>query len=169
MKGRRRSIWLRLAFGVAVTVAAHAVVGGSARAATISPAIDAPASPATVLAGFTSQDYPAFFKLAGDGRKVSMAGIALELACTSGDQYVLQDEFIGLRISPNGKVHGSYAEAPTSDSDGTTVSATDSLTARINHRNTELSGVWQLTVHYTFTDGSSDECDSGPVRFSATS
>jgi hypothetical protein len=172
MKGRnrrRRSVWLRLALGVAVTVAAHAVDGGSAKAATISAAADAPAPSATVLAGFTSQEYPAFFKLADDGRKVSLAGIALEMTCTSGDQWVLQDAFIGIRISPNGRLHASSTEAPTSDADGSTQSASDSLSARLNRSKTQLSGVWQLTVHYTYTDGASDACDSGPVRFSATS
>jgi hypothetical protein len=158
----------RLAFGIAVAIATHALSGGSARAATISPAADAPATP-SVLAGFTSQDYPAFFKLAGDRQRVSMAGIALDMTCTSGEQFVLQDAFIGLRISPTGKIHGSFTEAPTSDADGTTVSATDSLSARLNHRRTQLSGIWELTANYSYADGSSDQCDSGPVRFSVTS
>ncbi|HTU85808.1 MAG TPA: hypothetical protein VMF57_09560 [Solirubrobacteraceae bacterium] len=167
MKGRnrrRRSVWVRLAFVVALSIASHALGGGSAKAAEVGHA----PGQETVLAGFTSQNYPAFFKLADDGRRVSVAGIALSMTCTSGDQFVLQDAFAGLRIGANGSLHGSYTQPPTSGQDGATVSATDSLSARLNRRGTQLSGVWQLTAHYAFSDGSADDCASGPVRFTVT-
>jgi hypothetical protein len=169
MKGpnrRRRSVLLRLTF-VAMAITGHAL-GGSAKAATIVGASDsAPPSP-IVLAGFTSQQYPDFFKVAGDGRTLTIAGIALNMTCTSGAQFVLEDEFARVPISPSGRLHGSYAQAPTSGSDGVTVSATDALSAHLNRRHTQLSGVWQLSAHYAFTDGTSDDCSSGPVRFTAT-
>jgi hypothetical protein len=170
MKGphrRRRSVLLRLTFAVAVSITGHAL-GGSAKAATIAGASDpAPPSP-IVLAGFTSQQYPDFFKVAGDGRTLTLAGIALEMTCTSGAQFVLEDDFARIPIGPSGRLHGSYAQAPTSGSDGATVSATDALSARLNRRHTQLSGVWQLSAHYAFTDGTTDDCSSGPVRFTAT-
>jgi hypothetical protein len=171
MKGssrRRRSIWLRLAVALALSIAAHALGGSSANAATIASAGDAPTPPAIVLAGFTSQNYPVFFKVADDARKVTVAGIALEMTCTSGTQLVTQDAFVNLRIGPDGKLHGSYVQAPTSGSDGATISATDFLSGVLNRRRTQLSGTWQLRAHYTFIDGTSDACDSGPVRFTAT-
>ncbi|HYB26273.1 MAG TPA: hypothetical protein VEF89_06650 [Solirubrobacteraceae bacterium] len=169
MKGnrKRRSVWLRLAFAIVWAIAAHAL-GGSAQAATMTTASDATGQPATVLAGFTSQNYPAFFKLSADGRRMTVGGIALGMTCTSGNQFVLQDAFLGVRINANGRIRGSYTQAPTSGQDGATVSATDSLTARVNRSRTQLSGVWHLDVHYAFSDGTSDDCDSGPVRFTAT-
>jgi hypothetical protein len=40
--------------------------------------------------------------------------------------------------------------------------------ARLNRGHAQLSGVWRLQVNYSFTNGMSDQCDSGPVRFAAT-
>jgi hypothetical protein len=168
MKGRnrrRRSVWVRVAVAVGVSIAAHALGSGSAKAAEVGDA----SGPGTVLAGFTSQQYPAFFKLAPGGRKVSVAGIALGMTCTSGDQFVLQDQFAGLRVNANGKLHGSYTQAPTAAQSGATVSVTDSLSARLNPRGTQLSGVWELSAQYAFSDGTTDDCSSGPVRFTVTS
>jgi hypothetical protein len=169
MKGRNRrrwSVWLRL-IPVATLIAGHALEG-TARAATIGTAAHAPAPSAIVLAGFTSQQFPVFFKLGGDGRTLTLAGIALNMTCTSGEQFVLEDGFARVPISARGKLHGSFAEPPTSGSSGATVSATDSLIAHLNRSRTQLSGTWQLSAHYAFTDGTSDDCSSGPVRFTAT-
>jgi hypothetical protein len=148
-------------------IAGHALEG-SAKAATIRAAGDAPPPSAIVLAGFTSQQFPVFFKVGGDGRTVTLAGIALTVTCTSGEQFVLEDGFARITISAAGKLHASFAEPPTSDSEGVTVSAADSLSAHLNRRRTELSGTWQLSAQYTYTDGTSDSCNSGPVRFTAT-
>jgi hypothetical protein len=170
MKGRNRrgrSVWLRLTFAVALAIAVHAL-GGSAQAAPAGAAGDAPPPSAIVLAGFTSQQFPVFFKVGGDGRTLTLAGIALNMTCTSGEQFVLEDGFARIPISAGGKLHASFAEPPTSDSDGVTVSAADALSAHLNRRRTGLSGTWQLAAHYTYTDGTSDECSSGPVRFTAT-
>jgi hypothetical protein len=161
MKGRTRKA-LRLAFVIGVAAAAR---GGSANAAPIAPM---PTGQAIVLAGFTSQQFPAFFKIAGNGRKLTVGGIALNMTCTSGSQFVLQDNFVHVPISARGKLNGTFTAPPTSGSNGDTFSATDSLTGRLNHGHSQLSGVWQLSVHYTFPNGSSDQCDSGPVRFTAT-
>jgi hypothetical protein len=166
MKGRnrrRRANWLRVAFAVAVAIASHAL-GGSAKAAVGG----GPVAPATVLAGFTSQQYPVFFKLAGNGRTVTLSAIALEMTCTSGDQFVLEDAFAGLRVGATGRLHRSFTQPPTSGSDGDTVTGQDSMSARLNRVHTRLSGVWRLTLHYAFTNGMTDDCDSGPVRFTVT-
>jgi hypothetical protein len=161
MKGRTHRA-LRLALVIGVGAAAHS---GSASAAPI-PAV--PPGQAIVLAGFTSQQFPAFFKIAGSGRKLTVGGIALNMTCTSGSQFVLEDNFVHVPISAGGKLRASFTAPPTSGSSGDTFTATDSLTGRLNHGHSQLSGVWQLMVHYTFTDGSTDQCDSGPVRFTAT-
>ncbi len=181
MKGRiqtRHAKWLRVAFAVSVAIAAHALNGGSAQAAMIhlqpagsarmAAAADAAPTSGIVLAGFTSQQYPTFFKVSKDARTLMVGAIALEMTCTSGTQFVLEDAFGRIRISPNGRLRAATAVPPTAGSSGVTYSGTDSLTAKLSRRHTVLSGTWQLKVNYSFTNGMSDQCDSGPVRFAAT-
>ena len=156
MKGRG----FRVAFGVAAVMAVVATPG-------IAVARDATA-PEIVLAGFSSQQYPTFFKLAGDGQTLMVGGIELDMTCTSGSEFVLHDAFARVPIKPNGKLHATFGFPPTAGSNGATVSGSDSLTARLGSRHTELSGVWRLRANYSFTNGISDRCDSGPVRFTAT-
>ena len=164
MKGHRKprwSIWLGVAFAIAAAAAAQS---GSAKAAPVSP----PAGQAVVLAGFTSQQYPVFFKVTANGRKLALAGIALNMTCTSGTQFVLEDAFAGVPFRAGGKLQRAFVEPPTSGSNGDTIAAKDSLSARLGPQHTQLSGVWRLIVHYAFSNGMTDDCDSGPVRFSAT-
>jgi hypothetical protein len=125
------------------------------------------APPDVTLAGFSSQEYPAFFKIAA-GRALTIGAIALDMSCTSGDEFVFHDAFVRVRIKPNGRMHASVIIPPTAGSNGQTVSGSDSLTARLGSLHTELSGIWRLQLNYSFTNGMSDRCDSGPVRFVAT-
>jgi hypothetical protein len=151
----------RVVLGVAVVIAA---LGAPA----LSVADAAAPAPGVVLAGFSSQQYPAFFKLSPDGRTLNMAAIALDMNCTSGAEFVLHDAFASVRIRPNGRVHAAVFVPPTAESNGVTLSGTDLLTGRLGTRHTELSGIWRLQLSYSFTNGMSDRCDSGPVRFAAT-
>jgi hypothetical protein len=174
----RRSRWFRVAFGVGLVIAAHAFGSGSAnaapihlspnQAARIASAATGPARQTTVLAGFTSQQYPAFFKIAAAGRSLTLGAIALNLSCTSGGQVALGDAFTRVPISPNGKLHAAFSIPPTAGSSGETFSGTDTMSARLNRKHTQLAGTWELVVNYSFTNGMSDQCSSGPVRFTAT-
>ncbi len=145
----------------AVVIAALALPG-------VAVASDAPATPSIVLAGFTSQQYPTFFKIAAAGRSVTLGAVALEMTCTSGAQFVLPDGFGPVRISPSGAFHADVSIPPTAGSSGVTYSGMDSVTARLGRRHTHVSGTWELKVNYSYTNGMSDRCDSGPVRFTAT-
>ncbi len=163
MKGRtqsRRAKGLRVAFALTVAIAAHAVNSGSAQAATID-------STTKVLAGFTSQRYPVFFKISGDGKTLLDGGIAISLTCTSGATAAVPDVFARVPIHPDGRLHAGYS-SPTIVTNGTTYQGTDALTARINPKHSVLTGTWQLTVNYRFADGTSDHCASGPVHFKLT-
>jgi hypothetical protein len=160
----RRAKRLRMGLALAVVIGAHALDGGQAQAATT----DASAAPGIVLAGLTSQQYPTFFKISADARTLTLGSIAISMNCTSGDQFVLEDAFARVSIKPNGRLHATFSQPPTAASSGVTYSGTDSLTARLGRRHTQLSGTWRLRVNYTFTNGMSDRCDSGPVRFTAT-
>jgi hypothetical protein len=159
----RRTKWFPVAFVATAAIALYGF-GGSAQAAR---AGDASASHDSVLAGFTSQHFPVFFKISGDGKVVMSDGIAISMTCASGGTLVWHDGFRRLPIGPNGRVHASYA-SPTILSGGTASSVQDALTARLSPSHS-LSGTWQLSASFTFSDGTSDHCDSGPVAFSATS
>lgn len=174
----QRARWIRACFVIAVAIAAHAVNGGSAEAASLAPvphgaarilaAKDAPATSGVVLAGFTSQQYPTFFKISAAGQTLTLGAIALQLTCTSGAQFVLEDAFGPVQIRPNGRLHAAVSIPPTAGASGVTFSGTDSLTAKLGRRDTHVSGTWDLKLNYSFTNGMSDQCDSGPVRFAAT-
>ncbi len=166
MKGRnrrRRSVWLRLTFAVAMSIAGHAL-GGSAKAAEVGDV----SGPGTVLAGFTSQQYPAFFRISANGRVLLAGGIAIDSTCTSGLNIVVPDLFLHVPINADGRLHRSVITPPTAGPNGTTDAGTDTLTARLGPAHSELTGTWRLRVQVTGPGGESIQCDSGPVHFSAT-
>ncbi len=181
MNGRTqgsRAKWIRASFAVALLIAAHALHAGSADAATSAPqpngavrihvARDAAAAPGILLAALTSQNLPAWFRVSGDGRMLTIAEIAVSMNCTSGTQFLVPDDFLRVPINKDGRLHGTYSQPPTAGASGETYTWTDSITARLNRRHTRLSGVWRLSIHDSFTNGMSDQCSSGPVRFTAT-
>ena len=168
MKGRiqgRRAKWLRVGFAVTVAITAHALNGGSAQAAAID---STPAARTIVLAGFTPQHYPVFFKVSGDGRTLLASGIAISMTCTSGAIDVVPDGLARVPIHSNGRLHAGFS-SPTIVSNGTTYQVTDALSATLSPKHSQLTGTWQLAVNYGFADGTSDHCASGPVRFKLSS
>lgn len=156
----RRATWLRVTFALSAAIAVHAF-GGSANAA----AIDAPHD--IVLAGFTAQRYPVFFKFSGDGKMLTSAGIAIGMNCASGNTLVWDDTFGRVRVHADGRLHASYA-SPTILTNGTASSINDSLVARLSPMRSRVTGTWQLAATFTFSDGTTDHCASGPVALSAT-
>lgn len=174
---RSRARWLLVALGVGVVVGAHALGGGSAQAASmgaspfgtsrIGAAQDASA-PGIVLAGLSSQKYPAFFKLSADGKVLTIGAIALDMHCTSGGEFVVEDAFARVPVHPDGRMRVRVSIPSTAGSNGYTYAGTDSFTARVNGKRSALSGTWQMQLSYAFTNGMSDRCSSGPVRFTAT-
>jgi hypothetical protein len=160
MKGRIQGPWakrIRIGVVVAALIAGHALHGGSAEAATLPPQT-------TVLAGFTSQHYPVFFKISSDGKMLLAGGIAISMNCTSGGSVVVPDVFAHIPIHPNGRLHAGFS-SPTIVTNGTTTQGSDALSATLSPKHTQLTGTWQLAVNYGFADGTSEECSSGPVHF----
>jgi hypothetical protein len=171
MKGRnrsRRAIWLRVAVTLGLAITAQVLHAGSASAATPSSAASPGGSPDIVLAGFTSQHFPVFFKVSADGKMLLTGAIGLSMTCASGAVVGLPDQFVRVPIHTSGRLHASYA-SPTILQNGTSYTSTDALTARLGPKHSQLTGTWRLAVTFGFADGTSDHCDSGPVTFSATS
>ena len=90
---------------------------------------------------------------------------ALGLGCMSGGQFTLPDFVSHIRIAPDGRAHIAVNLPATSISGGGSYSGTDSMTVKLNRKRTQLTGVWQMHLYYTFADGTPDQCESGPVRF----
>jgi hypothetical protein len=157
MRARSRRWWLRLA--VASLLTGGALVFQSV------PAEAAPVGPETVLAGGTSQGLPSFFKISPNGRTVNLGAIALQMSCASGASFANPDTVGHIRIGPHGHVDSDVNIPPTALPAGGTYSGTDVVIAFVNHKRTRVTGLWRLQLSYTFTDGTTDQCDSGPVRF----
>jgi hypothetical protein len=149
--------WLRLALasGLSAGVLALGTV----------PAQAAPVGSTTVLVGVTTQSYPSFFRISANGKTVKASVIALGLTCASGATFAVPDEFSHVHIGPTGHLAAELSLPPTAVSGGGTLSGTDSMSAKLNRKRTEVSGVWELQLFYTFADGTTDQCDSGPVHF----
>ena len=151
----RRWLWLTLASGV--TIGALVLQTG--------PADAAPTGPTTVLAGLSSQGYPSFFEISGNGRTLKLGAMAVGMTCASGDQFVFTDRDVRIPITRGGKLRADFAQAPTPVSGGGTEGGTDTLNAKLNPKHTMLSGTWRVEETYISTSGQSDQCDSGPVQF----
>jgi len=158
-RGRiRRWLWLTLASGL-TTVGALAIQSVPAQAA--------PAGATTVLAGLSSQGYPAFFEISNNGRTLKLGAMAVGMTCASGDEFVFTDRDVRIPITRGGKLHADFAQAPTPVSGGGTEGGTDTLSAKLNPKHTMLTGTWQVQETYISSTGQSDQCDSGPVQFTA--
>jgi hypothetical protein len=140
----------------------------AAPAAAASSAARVPVAP-TTLAGLTSQHMPSFFKLSKSGERLVLGSVALNLTCASGGQFAVEDEFTNVPIKPNGALSSDWAAPPTKSSDGYTSGGTGTIEARLSHNRLRLTGTWRVQQTFISPTGQSDQCDSGPVRFTATS
>ena len=129
------------------------------------PAEAAPIGPTTVLAGLSSQGYPSFFEISGNGRTLKLGAIAMNMTCSSGDQFVVPDRDVRIPIT-----HGRQAprglRAGADPVLGRRVrGGTDTLNASSIPQHTKLTGTWRLEQTYISPSGQTDQCDSGPVQF----
>jgi hypothetical protein len=146
---------LAVAVGVAVPAQASAF---SSRAAGVS------------YYGLTSKDGPLLIETSRDGRVINRAIGALTLSCTGGNDGPYSSDYIDtwtkLVVSLGGKFTQKFSDSMTPPS-GRTVDVMGQLNGRFNKRRNAVTGTWQ--VHYVvhMEDGSTDDCDSGLIRFTA--
>jgi hypothetical protein len=152
--------WLRLAMASGLAIGTLVTL-----ALECAPAQAAPVGPTTVLVGITSQSYPSYFRISANRKTVQASVIALSLNCQSGASFATPDKFSHIRIGPNGNLRANFVLPWTVLSTGGTYSGIDSMSAKMNRKQTQVTGVWRLQVFYKFADGTTDQCDSGPVRF----
>jgi hypothetical protein len=163
---------------VGAIVAIRLVVPGPSKAQTVSWASQAHAAPnvsanalgqartngAVALGGFTSQGWPVVFELGRGGKMVTLVGVGLDLTCTSGDQFSIEDGWQLLDIAKNGKLH-STEQIPAV---GNLTGGSHTLTGRFDRQRSTFRGVWSVQLNYQFADGTTDRCQSGKVKLIAT-
>lgn len=181
---RWRSRWVKLllaggllAIGLVVPGASKAQELGwasqaHARALTMNISTHATAQgviqPGVVLGGFTSQGWPVVLELARRGKLVIIGATGLDMTCTSGDQFSVEDGWQLLRIARNGRVNASE-QIPAGQGQGNPLTGgSHSLTGHFDRHRSTFRGTWRMQLNFMNTDGSTDTCQSGPVTFSTT-
>ena len=86
-----RKWWLRLVLASGLTLGALVLQSVPAEAA--------PIGPTTVLAGLSSQGYPSFFEISGNGRTLKLGAMAVGMTCASGDEFVFTDRDVRIPIT----------------------------------------------------------------------
>jgi hypothetical protein len=121
-----------------------------------------------VLGGFTSQGWPVVFELSRAGRLVILGATGLDLTCTSGNQFPVEDGWQLLTVAKDGRVTGSESIPAQQGQGDTLTGGSHSLTGRFNRQRSTFRGTWRMQLNFTNADGTSDTCQSGPVTFSLT-
>jgi hypothetical protein len=120
---------------------------------------------AVALGGFTSQGWPVVFELGRGGKLVTLVGAGLDLTCTSGNQFSLEDGWQLVGIAKNGKVNTAEQIPPAGSA---LTGGSHSLTGRFNRQRSTFRGVWSLQLNFKLADGTTDQCQSGKVKLIAT-
>jgi hypothetical protein len=118
-----------------------------------------------VLGGLTAQHDPVVIAVSSNGKRIVEADVALDMRCTSGDEFTAEDVWFGVSIETTGSVRTAGSMPPYTDSTGT-LTETHTLTGKLDRKRATFSGVWD--VHLTYVpanNGQTDQCDSGGVAF----
>lgn len=116
------------------------------------------------LGGLTSQGWPFVLELSRTGKLVIVAATGLDMTCTSGDQFAVEDGWQLLGIAKNGLVHTTQQIPPAA---GTLTGGSHFLTGRFDRKRLTFRGVWSLQLNFKFADGTTDQCQSGSVKLLA--
>jgi hypothetical protein len=117
------------------------------------------------LGGFTSQRWPVVLEVARGARRIPVAATGLDLTCSSGEQFPVEDAFGQLAVDKSGRVDEADM-IPPQGSDF--LGGSHSLTGHLDRRRATFQGVWQLQLMFKAPDGSTDTCRSGAVALFAT-
>jgi hypothetical protein len=129
----------------------------------------APAVPADVFGGFTSQGEPAFFRVAAGARSLAATGVTLDMTCASGATYTTSDGLIKVPVSASGKFVGAGSTPLTTDKSGYSYASTDSMSGLERRAAGVITGTWELVQTSISPTGQRDTCDSGKVKLTLRS
>lgn len=117
------------------------------------------------LGGLTSQGWPFVLQLSRTGKLVIVAATGVDMTCTSGDRFAVEDGWQLLSIAKNGMVQTTQQIPPAA---GALTGGSHSLTGRFDRKRLTFRGVWSLQLNFKFADGTTDQCQSGSVKLLAT-
>jgi hypothetical protein len=179
-RGIRHIGLLLIAAFAAITIAAVAVSkadalswGTAAKAvpntnSSARTAAQGPNRGAVALGGFTSQGWPIVLELGRGGKLVTVAAAGMDMTCASGDRFSVEDGWQLLDIAKNGKIHASEQIPPGQGQAATLTGGSHSLTGRFDRHRLTFRGTWTLQLNFKAADGTTDQCQSGPVKLIAT-
>jgi hypothetical protein len=152
---------------VSLLTASVAVLGAGACNAVA--AYGRPAKPTTTVFGaITSQEWPLLFEVNTARSLITRAEIVLNEQCQSGHtNYGIGSGDKGISIKRTGSFSDSYTDGPLALPEGATYSYSDQIRGKFNKARTRITGTWHETTTFTFSNGTTDACDSGTVPFTA--
>jgi hypothetical protein len=124
-----------------------------------------------VLGGFTSQQQAIVLYVGKKDKRLDQVGTALNMSCTSGDQFLIPDRWGHVPLAKNGSVSGTFQILPGTPAPGSTATlegGTDSFSGKLNAKRATFSGTWDLHMTFALSGGQTDQCDSGRVTFKAS-
>jgi hypothetical protein len=132
------------------------------------PEITATTSGSPTLGGLTSAGWPIVLRIAANGKRLRGAAVGLDMRCTSGASFALEDAVGGLKIKANGSVDSKVALPQVDAGSGVTFTGgSRQFHARINRKRWTASGSWRLRFDVAMSNGQKDSCDSGNVKWGA--
>jgi hypothetical protein len=120
--------------------------------------------PGVTLGGFTSQGWPFVLELSRSGKLTIEAATGLDMTCTSGAQFAVEDAWQLLGIAKNGMVRTTQQIPPAG---AILTGGSHSLTGRFDRKRLTFRGAWSLQLNFKFADGTTDTCQSGTVKLIA--
>jgi hypothetical protein len=118
-----------------------------------------------VLGGVTRQGQPVTVFVSRNARRVSLL-VVLEMKCTSGAVFLIDDSWAKLAAAKNGTFHASRAVGANPAASVT--GGNRAVVGRLYRKRAILAGAWEVHLNYAFSGGQTDSCDSGAVPFAAT-
>jgi hypothetical protein len=159
---------------IAPAVSAHGVsradrLQALATAAVAKSTTNAMPAAGKVLGGFTSQQQAIVLFVGKKDKRLDQVGAALNMTCTSGDQFLVSDGWKPLALAKNGSVKATLVvPPPPPGSTDPLQGATDSFSGKLNAKRATFSGAWDLHMTFALSGGQTDQCDSGRVTFRAS-
>jgi hypothetical protein len=160
---------------VALVVAAAAAEVSTAPAAGIAlrttvieaKAASAPAG-AVMLGGLSSRGWPVVLAVSADRKRIRFAVIGLDMTCSSGGSFAVDDAFATISVGGKGRVRMTQTIPPQTEPNASITGGSHSLYGRLDRKQLTFSGSWRLHVDFQLSGGPTDHCDSGQVSFAAT-
>lgn len=147
------------------------MVRTEAQRATAAETLESPrsASPAGghALGGFNVQGWPVVVEVSGNAKRIQLAVTGLNMSCSSGARFPLQEGWQHLAVARNGRIHAARTIPAIPGSAVSITGGFHSFAAVMNRRQATIFGSWRLHLDFRAADGSTDHCDSGLVGFAA--